>query len=283
MTRFHQNMPPVERVITRHNGLVFYGLAAASFLETTVPLHASRLLEIFAGDRDCCQWIEGNWWPNKLAHARQTRASVEEMWPEFDWSSAYGEFYDAYRPVVLLRNGSGPAGHEALARGVTAAQTAAFYRCLGATVDDAEVRLMLCGMSADESGHFDVFRRIYERTSRSGRLGWFAAYRMVRDCVRRARDIDVQLAFSCLGSRHWYGSAPFSELSYREFVARMGAVLRRHLSPGPTQRLMFGPWFKPRQLPALPSVAPGAGTCGSDRAPGARRGIAGGSPVAARI
>lgn len=61
MTRFQQNRSPAERVLTRYNGLIFYGLASASFLETAVPLHASRLLEIFADDRDCCQWIEGGW------------------------------------------------------------------------------------------------------------------------------------------------------------------------------------------------------------------------------
>lgn len=144
------------------------------------------------------------------------------MWPEFDWSSAYGEFYEAYHFLVFMHSGTGSMVHEALARSMTAAQAAAFYRGLGASVDDPEVQRMLCRMSVDESAHFDVFRRIYESGNRSSRLGLLATYRTIRDCARRARDVDVQLAFSCLGFRHWYGSVLFPEFNYREFVARMG-------------------------------------------------------------
>lgn len=243
-----------QQVMTRHNGLIFYGLAAASFLETAIPLHANALLSIFAGDPETQCWIERDWWPAKSAHARETRAYLEETWPEFDWSGAYGEFYEAYRPLVRSeRQGRGQT-REALIRSVGAAQAAAFYRCLGTAADDAALRRLLYRMSADEWTHFAGFRRLFARLDRGDRLGLWATYRTVLTCATRARDVDVHLAYSRLGPSHWYGSPPFPELGYREFLMRMGAVVRRHLPLGAAQRLLFRPWWQTRRLP-LPAPA----------------------------
>lgn len=254
--QFDRKQPSAQRVITRHNGLVFYGLAAASFLETAIPLHASALLDIFSGDENLRCWIENTWWPVKSAHARETRACVEALWPEFDWGSAYGEFYEAYRPLVCAGRSAGGPAREALARSVSASQTAAIYRCLGTTADDPQVRRLLYSMSADEAAHFDRFRRAYEHLGRRERLGLLASYRTIVTCAKRARDVDVQLAYARLNAPHWYGGTPFPELSYRDFVLRMGGVVRRHLKIGPSQRLLFRPWFKARRMSLPPAPMP---------------------------
>lgn len=255
MTHFAQGSMPhhrarsgTQRVMARHNALAFYGLAAASFLESAIPLHASVLLDVFSDDPELRRWIEQTWWPVKSMHARESRAQVESIWPEFDWSAAYGEFYEAYRPLVVRgRSGCSPA-REALTRCVTAAQTAAFYRCLGAAIDDSEVRGLLYAMSADEASHFDCLRRVYERRRRAEGLGLLAAYRAIVTCARSARDVDVRLAYYRLAAPHWYSSAPFPELEYPDFVRRMRDVVRRHMPLGPAQRLLFHPWLTPRGL-----------------------------------
>ena len=246
--------PSTQQVMTRHNGLVFYGLTAASFLETAIPLHANALLNVFAAEPEVQRWIEQHWWPVKCAHARETRAYVEATWPEFDWSAAYGDFYEAYRAQAgVVREGRSPA-REALVRGVAAAQASAFYRCFANAADAAALRQLLHRMSADESAHFACFRRLFARLDRGDRLGLLSTYRTIVACVRRARDVDVQLAFSRLGAPHWYGGAPFPELDYRQFVLRMGAVVRRHLPLGAAQRLLFHPWWQARRLSAPAAV-----------------------------
>ena len=267
-THSQREQPSAQQVITRHNGLIFYGLAAASFLETAIPLHADALLSIFADDHDMRHWIEQTWWPVKAEHARETRAYVEAMWPEFDWSSAYGEFYEAYRPLVCPGRAGWSPAHEALARSVAAVQAAAFYRCLGTAADDPGLRRLLYGMSGEEGAHFDCFRRAFELHDRRDRLGLLTTYRTIVTCATRARDVNVQLAFSRLGAPHWYGSAPFPELEYRDFVLRMREVIRRHLPLGPAMRVLFRPWLRARRLPLRP--APTAAQGGS-RPPAAPR------------
>ena len=259
-TQSHREQPSAQQVITRHNGLIFYGLATASFLETAIPLHANTLLGVFSDDHDMQHWVEQAWWPVKSAHAREIRAYVEAMWPEFDWSSAYGEFYEAYRRLVGQGHTSRSPTREALARSVAAAQAAAFYRCLGTASDDPELRRLLYGMSSEEAAHFDCFRRVFERHDRSERLGLLTTYRTIVTCATDARDVDVQLAFSRLNASHWYASAPFPEFAYQDFVLRMGEVVRRHLPLGPAMRLLFRPWLRVRRLPV--PLAPAPAQCG---------------------
>lgn len=245
--------PSTPQVMTRHNGLVFYGLAAASFLETAIPLHANGLLQVFAGEPEVERWIECCWWPVKCAHARDKRAYIEAAWPEFDWSAAYAEFYDAYRPLAGAQRSPCSPAREALARSAAAAQASAFYRCLGTAADDGELRHMLYRMGADESAHFGCFRQLFARLNHTDRLGLLATYRTIVACARRARDVDVQLAFMHLGPKHWYGEMPFPQHEYREFVLRMGEVVRRHMPLGVAQRLLFRPWWQARGLRPAPA------------------------------
>lgn len=243
-----------QQLVTRHNTVMFYGIAAASMLETGITLHGEALCAAFAPDAGFRAWIEDAWIPAKSAHARRARAYVEAMWPEFDWSAAYDEFSRDYRRLTAGGRSSPGVARLALACSTAAAQAAAFYRGLGAAADDPELRRLLQDMAVDEVVHFEHFRRCYERHQRRERLGMLASFRTVLACASRARDLDVRLAFDRLNGHHWYGSAPLHDLSYSEFVARVGSVVRRHLPLGPAQRLLFRPWLTARDLPAVPAA-----------------------------
>lgn len=245
---------PRHKLLTRHNGLVFYGLAAASFLETAIPMHASVLTRVFSGDHEIRRWIAETWWRTKYGHGVETRAYIEATWAEFDWAGAYAAFQDAYRPLVVAHRETECAAAKALACGVAAAQASAFYRALGAAADDPELRSALYRMGRDEAAHFARFRDFLTRIERNQRIGLLATYRAIVGCARRARDVHVKLAHARLGASYWYGTVPFPEIEYAEFVQRMGGVLRRHLSLDPAQRLLFRTWWQARDLtpPAPP-------------------------------
>ena len=244
-----RSQPSPQQLVTRHNAVVFYGIAAASLLESAMALRAGSLMVAFAGDAVFRSWIEKTWSSAKSAHAQKMRTYIEAMWPEFYWSAAYDEFCADYRRAAPLPRPGHGAALDALALSACAAQAAAFYRSLGAAADDPELRELLLGLAADEAAHFDSFRRCHERYNQHGRLGVLTRYRTIISCATRARDVEVHLAFGRLGGRHWYGNTPFQELSYGEFVTRMGGVVRRHLPLGPAQRLLFKPWLKVHDLP----------------------------------
>jgi hypothetical protein len=245
-----------QQLVTRHNAVMFYGIAAASLLETAIVQRTEALLAVLGADVESRSWIEQVWLPAKHSHAKRARAYIEAMWPEFEWGAACDEFSaDCRRLTRTPRAGAGVA-QLALAYSTAAAQAAMFYRGLSASADDPALRRLLQDLAADEAAHFESFRRCYERHRQREHLGILASYRTIVSCASRARDVDVQLAFRRLNATYWYGSVPFQELEYTEFVTRLGGVVRRNLPLGLAQRLLFRPWLNARDLSATTASRP---------------------------
>lgn len=234
---------PVQLVIVRANGPLFYSVAGAALLESNVALCAGRMLHFFAGDRELCAWIRGEWWPRKAARAEALRQYVQTTWPEFDWAAAS----DQYRDLSEADGGLGPkrptAAHEALARCTGAAQSALFYRSLARWADDARLREMARTMAQEEAASLPRFRAAFERRARVHRLGFIGAWRTALACVRTARDVHLPLAFNALLVQ-WGPNAPFPEIGYDEFVVRMRSVIERRGDVGTPERLLFRGWTR---------------------------------------
>jgi hypothetical protein len=229
------------RAIVRFNGLLFYGLAAASFLETAVPLHATRLAQVFATRPEVGLWLEQAWCPRRAELGRRLCDFVAATWPEFDWSAAYQEFYERYR--------RGPA----LAGRVPGAALEALGLCVA---DEPALRALAQHAAQVHASGFDYSSALFERCARYERVGLLTAWRAVHASCRAARDFDVRVAFEPLG-RHWRGASTVPELGYGDFRMRMAALIERHAALGRTERLLFRPWLareRPVAGPQLPET-----------------------------
>jgi len=246
------------RAIVRFNGLLFHSLAAASFLETAVPLHVNRLNQVFAARPDVVLWLEQVWWPQRAEHGRRLRDYLEATWPEFNWNAAYQEFYESYRPRSGLEGRGAGTALEALSLCVTAAQAGVFYRALANCADEPALRALARQAACDHGGHFDYFSALFERCKRDERVGLVTSWRTVRAACRSARDFDARTAFEPLG-RHWGGAPTVPELGYGEFRARMVPLIQRHAALGRIERLLFRPWLESERgapAPQLPEKRP---------------------------
>jgi len=241
------------RAIVRFNGLLFHSLAAASFLETAVPLHVNRLNQVFAARPDVVLWLEQVWWPRRAEHGRRLRDYLEATWPEFDWNAAYQEFHESYRPRSGLEGRGAGAALEALGLCVTAAQAAVFYRALAHCADDPALRAMARQAACDHSGCFDYFSALFKHCKRDERVGLVTSWRTVRAVCRSARDLDARMAFEPLG-RHWAGAPTVPELGYGEFRARMVPLIQRHAALGRIERLLFRPWLESERGAPAPQL-----------------------------
>ena len=243
---------PVQLVLVRANGPLFYSVACASLLEADMPLAAERLLQFFGADQVLTQWLRSEWLPRKVARAEQLRQYVEAMWPEYDWVAA-SEHYRALangRGCVPLRR---TGAHEALARCVATAQSGVFYRSLSRWAEDRRLRDLARDMATEEAVSFTHFRQLYDRRLRSQGLNCAAAWMTALGCVRAARDAQVPRAFNAINA-HCPAQAPFPVLDYSEFLARMGAVIERHGAMGGPERILFRMW-KARPRVCIEAVA----------------------------
>jgi hypothetical protein len=242
------------RALVRFNGLIFHSVAAASFLETAAPAQTQRLCAVFAAHPDVKLWLEEKWWPRRAELGRELRSFVETTWPEFDWSSAYEEFAESYRPRSGLDYGCGVPALEALALCVAAAQAALFYRTLAQGADEPGLRVLARRAAAEHADHFDFARALFERCRRVGRVGALTAWRAARVASRSIRDFDVPAAFQPLG-RNWNGTPIVPGLEFAEYRDRMAHLIQRHVELGLLQRLLFRPWLRP-EPPAPPLIVP---------------------------
>lgn len=238
---------PIQLVLVRANGPLFYSLAAASLLEDDMPLAADRLLHFFAADRVLAQWLKTEWLPRKLARAQQLREYVETTWPEYDRAAGQEQFGAA----AGVAGGPGPqrptAAHEALARCVATAQSGIYYRSLARWADDPRLRELAAAMAREEASSFSHFRNLYDRRLRDQGFGCTAAWTTALACVRTARDNQVPRAFHAINAQ-CSAHVPFPVLEYPEFVARMGSVIERHGNLGTPERVLLRTWKKPTKI-----------------------------------
>jgi hypothetical protein len=232
---------PIQLVLVRANGPLFYTVTAASLLESIAPLYAQRLLYLVRTDVPLTEWVENEWLPRKAERARMLQEYVERTWPEFDWAAAY----EQYRASAEAEGGLGPrrptAAQELLARCVASAQSGVIYRCLSRWADDPALRAMAASIASDEAQAFAFFRDAYDSRSRLERVSFFRAWRTARACVRAARDIHVPLVFRAITAQCGQ-RVPFPVLRYSEFLRRMRPVIARYANPGKPERFFFRPW-----------------------------------------
>lgn len=254
MAKREQGERKRARAIVRFNGLMFHGLATASFLETAVPLHVNRLASVFSGHPAVRLWLEQVWWQQRAGSGRRLRDYIDATWPEFDWSAAYEEFYETYGPLYAresMNTGPAPA---VLGMCAAEAQAAVFYRALANCADEPALRALVCQSARDHVGYFDHFRSIFERCNGHERFGFAATLRAVHEFSRSAREGDVAAAFQPLDG-HWGGCRPFPGLGYREFLERMTQLIERHAGLGRVERLLFRPWTQLQRIaPTLPEA-----------------------------
>jgi hypothetical protein len=252
---------PVQLVLVRANGPLFYSLAAGAILEATVPAAGERLLHFFGGDRPFSEWLTTEWLPRKHARARQLRAYVQATWPEYDWVAGADQFHATVQAEVGRCPNRQTAAHEALARCVAAAQGGVFYRSLSRWAEDGRVRELARGFAAEEAESFARFRSVFDRRARVQGFGCMAAWTAVLKYIRAGRDHQLARAFYAINA-HCAPHVPFPVLEYEEFLTRMAAVIERHGSLGRTERMLFRTWKRQPRI-RLPEAA-------SARAPMAR-------------
>ena len=240
---------PIQLVLVRANGPLFYSVAAASLLESMVPFFAQRLRAFFRGDKALVEWLDSEWLPRKAARAATLRQYVEKTWPEFDWSAAHEQCLASAHTEGGLGPQQPTAAHEALARCVATAEGGVYYRALAGWAEDPHMRELARARAYDEALAFDRFRAAYERRVRVDRVGIIAAWRTRTACMRTGRDLHLASVFKVIGD-HCEKNVPFPVIDYSEFLDRMRSVVARHGRLSTAERLLFRPWTgRPRLVP----------------------------------
>ena len=246
-----QFLPSREIILSRRRGMQavapesrddafgFYAVASASLLESAVPEYVANLISLFEGDPEVEAWLNKQWIAEELEHGRLARAYVEEIWPEFNWHSAFAEYHKRIPKGTTVHLRSSRA-LEALARCVTETYAAMMYRCLAAYTRDQRLRSLLLGFSRDEIRHYTKFRRIFESYNQGSPESLWRKASTILSRSDLADDRDVAIAFSCL-NEFWRCPPPFTCLCYDDFRRRVRCLMREHLPLDDVLRMLLRP------------------------------------------
>ena len=71
-------------------------LCAASFIESGTDLYTSNLSTFFNDDPEVSAWLNNEWEPEEMQHGRALKTYIAHVWPEFDWDTAFHNFFEEY-------------------------------------------------------------------------------------------------------------------------------------------------------------------------------------------
>src|SRR6185295_8605371 len=149
-----------RRAMVRLNGMMFYSVGIASFLESTAPLDSARLARLAGHRPDVRAWLEQQWLAGRAEQGRRFREYIESTWPEFDWGAAYQDFRDSYATRTAARVGPPGLALEFLSRCVTETTLTVFYRTLARCAEEPELRALARDAEVRHGEYFACFRDV---------------------------------------------------------------------------------------------------------------------------
>jgi hypothetical protein len=211
----------------REPEILFYLVAAASFIESTTDRYTANLIAQFRGDDEITSWLEQQWLPEEMQHGRALRRYVQIVWPNFNWDHVYISFLDEFLahcgPDELERTRT----REMASRCVVEMGTAGYYRTLSRISPDPVLATIAGQIANDEIRHYKHFYRYfcrYQKTEPESRRSVFTAL------LNRLRMIDGQDSFIAI--KHLYRTShpgePFNIRIYRNLRRRSWQLIEPH-------------------------------------------------------
>ncbi len=208
--------------------VLFYLVAAASFMESTTDRYTANLIAQFRGDDEITSWLEQQWLPEEMQHGRALRRYVQIVWPNFNWDRGYTSFLDEFSAHCCADELEPTRTREMASRCVVEMGTAGYYTTLSRISHDPVLAAITRQIADDEIRHYKHFYRYFcrfQKTEPESRRAILAAL------LNRLRMIDGQDSF--IAMKHLYQTCHPGE----QFDTRLYRKLRRR------SRQLIGPHF----------------------------------------
>jgi hypothetical protein len=244
------DMSRIDRQRAAANEDLLLLLCAASFTESGTALYTSNLSTFFNDDPEVSAWLNVEWEPEELQHGRALKTYIAHVWPEFDWDTAFRNFFEEYSQICIIEEFEKTRALEMVARCVVETGTATLYRAIGTCSDEPVLKQIADNIRTDEVRHYKHFFRFFKKYNRiegHGRLAVLGALmRRVMEIKKEDKEIPLRHAFATR-----YPERVGDPAYNRELSARVNKLVRRNLSAEMCVKMLL----KPLDLPA--KIQPG--------------------------
>jgi hypothetical protein len=209
----------------RTDTMVYYLVAAGSFIETSAHLYSANLVGHFS-DPALRRWLAESWEPQELQHGRALRRYVEAVWPELDWERGYADFFADYSPLCRRESLEQRPALELAARCVVETGTATFYTALHRRAEDPVLRELTERIRQDEVRHYTRFREFLDAHRSAARVGRAQILGALYRRAAAARNEDAYLGFKHAWRMRHPGGA-YDDALFERFSAELGDMMSR--------------------------------------------------------
>jgi hypothetical protein len=165
-------------LLNDESDVLFYLVAASSFLESTTDRYTANLVAQFRGDDEITAWLEQHWLPEELQHGRALRRYMQIAWPDFEWDRVYRSFLAEFAAHCCADELEPTRGREMASRCVVEMGTASYYTTLSRLSRDPVLASIARHIANDEIRHYKHFYRYfcqYRKAEATSRPATFAA------------------------------------------------------------------------------------------------------------
>ncbi|MBN3854614.1 MULTISPECIES: ferritin-like domain-containing protein [unclassified Paraburkholderia] len=226
-------------------------LCASSFIESGSDLYTSNLSVFFNGDPEVSDWLNNEWEHEEMQHGRALKTYINYVWPEFDWDTAFKNFFEEYSKTCSFEEFEKTRALEMVARCVVETGTATLYRAIGECSNEPVLKEITDNIRSDEVRHYKHFFKYFKKYNQVEGQGRLAVLGALMRRVMEIKNEDSEIAL-----RHVFAiryPERVKDAAYnRELTARVNKLVRHNLSADMCVKMLL----KPLNLPARiqPSV-----------------------------
>lgn len=205
---------------------LFLLVCCASFIESGADTYSRNLREYFSNDPEMGAWLREQWEMEELQHGLALKAYVNHAWPDFDWESAYSDFFAEYGRLCVAGELEPTRGQELVARCIVEMGTTTYYQALNAVSEEPVLRKLTWLIRSDEVRHYKFFHRhiLKYRELEGLHRGQVIAALWRR--MRELRQSDADVAFRHAVSWRYRGEA--QTVSARDAKQQAYGLMRSH-------------------------------------------------------
>jgi hypothetical protein len=230
----------------RHREDMLFMLAAASFIEFASDTYAGNLAGFFGAEPDIAEWLSQQWEAEEVQHGRALRAYVLKVWPDFDWETAYRNFFVEYSKLCGAEGYEASRGLEMAARCVVEMGTSTSYRAIRDFADEPVLIRLTEHIRSDEVRHYKYFLQYFDRYNAREKNSRMRVLQSLKSRLVESRHSDVEIGL-------WYAFQlryPDAKRDGKPFTRMQSGIarnVRAHYPAGQAIRMLL----KPLRLPVF--------------------------------
>jgi rubrerythrin len=238
----------IDFELMRQRDDLFYLITAASFVEIAAELYADNLATYFCDDQEIVDWLQTSWKKEEVRHGQTLRKYVETVWPEFNWETAYADFYNEYSKKCVISPYGSSRALEMVARCVVETGTATFYEALAALTSEPVLQGITLNIRAEEINHYKNFYYFFNKLASGHPVSRLRILLTILSRLIEARNDDSECALWHVYCHDNENVSEPNKAEFKKIYDLLAKTIKSHYPVAVAIKMLIKPLRLPTQI-----------------------------------